>query len=478
MTIGKLLDCMRWGLCPRRSIPACLFLLSVSVSPGSCLARNEQDLQLETSILLVKPAVVLISDETAANVTVDCGTGPLQRLQPDPIYETGSGFIIHPDGYIATNGHVVTQFFDMNEVMMSQQFLERAVAQACGPALVKLPEPDRKEQLRALAASPANRGKVQLFKRLQVHLSTGEIYGAEIKAYSPAINPEALRAAASKSAAMGKKVEPERSGKDVAIIKIDAHDLPTIRLAASSTMLKLGEQIFVIGYPGVVLNHDFLSRKSQLEASITVGRVSGFKIDVTNRRVIQTDASITWGNSGGPAFNLRGEAIGVATFISTTLEGDQAIQGFNFLIPADSVREFARGIGVTPESDTLFMREWSQGVTAYFAGQYRRSVAHIDAALKIMAGFPDVERLRADAQMQASLNPGPLGLKRVVWFGLAGVASVVLLGVGIRVVRRRRSRQSERAVRFIEPKEMHRRHPIRRRLPGRSGPPRPGHFKR
>ena len=69
----------------------------------------------------------------------------------------------------------------------------------------------------------------------------------------------------------------------------------------------MGELIFILGYPGVVLNHDFLSRKSQLEASVTVGHVSGFKIDLTNRRVIQTDASITWGNSGGPAFNLQGE---------------------------------------------------------------------------------------------------------------------------------------------------------------------------
>ena len=119
----------------------------------------------------------------------------------------------------------------------------------------------------------------------------------------------------------------------------------------------------------MVLNHDFLSRNSQLEASVTVGRVSGFKIDLTNRRVIQTDASITWGNSGGPAFNLQGEVIGVATFISTTIEGDQAIQGFNFLIPVDTVREFVQQIGVVPEPDTLFMREWNQGVNAYFAGE-------------------------------------------------------------------------------------------------------------
>jgi len=230
----------------------------------------------------------------------------------------------------------------------------------------------------------------------------------------------------------------------------------------------LGEPIFVLGYPGVVLNHDFLSRKSQLEASVTVGRVSGFKIDLTNRRVIQTDASITWGNSGGPAFNLQGEVIGVATFISTTFEGDQAIQGFNFLIPVDSIREFARQIGVVPEADSLFMREWSRGVTAYFAGEYRRSLAHTDAALRIMAGFPDIDRLRADAQMQVDKSPRFIRLSKRFGFGLGAVAAVALLAVGIRTLWRRRSLPTPRATRRRRPL---RRGPLRRFGRPHAGPP-------
>lgn len=445
-----------------------LVLLGLWLLPQNGMAAGGQDVQLEASILLVKPAVVLLSIEVAADVTVNCGTGPVQRVQPDPIYETGSGFIIHPDGFIATNGHVVQRFYEMNRAQLSKEFLEKAVAQACGPALARVPDGTRKERLQAMVADPSNRGKVQLFKRLQVHLSTGEIYAAEVKAYSPAIKSEEAPPGGTRAAA-GTAVEPERSGKDVAILKIDTHDLPTVGLASSSANLKLGEPIFVLGYPGVVLNHDFLSRKSQLEASVTVGRVSGFKIDLTNRRVIQSDVSITWGNSGGPAFNLQGEVIGVATFISTTSEGDQAVQGFNFLIPVDSIREFAQQIGVVPESDSLFMREWSQGVTAYFAGEYRRSLAHTDAALRIMTGFPDIDRLRADAQMQVDKNPRFMPLGNKFGLGLGVVATVALLAIGIWSLRNRRLRQTPRTVRR---RGLFRRGPFRR-----PGPPRAGQSK-
>jgi hypothetical protein len=169
-------------------------------------------------------------------------------------------------------------------------------------------------------------------------------------------------------------------------------------------------------------------------------------------------------------FNLQGQVIGVATFISTTSEGDQAIQGFNFLIPVDSVREFARQIGVVPEPDTLFMREWNRGVNAYFAGDYRRSLAHTDAALRIMAGFPDIDRLRADAQARVDTTPRFMQLGKKFGLGLGAVAVVALLAIGIRTLRRRRSPPTPRAVRRPRP---FRRGPFRRSGPPRTGQTRP-----
>jgi S1-C subfamily serine protease len=414
-----------------------------------------EETQLEASILRVKPAVVLISSEVGAEVAISCGIGPIHQVRPDPLYETGSGFILHPDGFIATNGHVVERFYEMNEQRLAKEFLENAAVRACGPALAMVPEGARKERLRAIVNDPANRGKVRLVKKLQVHLSTGKIYAADVKAYSPAIKSEGVTAG--KSASEGGKPEAERSGKDIAILKIDERDLPTLRLAPSSRTLKLGEQIFVIGYPGVVLNHDFLSRKSQLEASVSVGRVSGFKIDVNDRRVIQTDAAITWGNSGGPAFNLQGDVIGVATFISTTLEGDQAVQGFNFLVPVEAVHDMCGMIGLTPNPDTRLMKEWEQGVAAYFRGEYQRSLGHLNNAERIMPGFPDIQRLRAYVQMRADKHPRFMQRGKTVGLGIGIVLAGVLVIVSAKRYAKARGNGGPAAVQRIGADEIRRR---------------------
>jgi S1-C subfamily serine protease len=206
-----------------------------------------------------------------------------------------------------------------------------------------------------------------------------------VKAYSPPIDPHLLPPDGS---------PPKPPMLDAAIIKIDASNLPVVPLARNVEQVYLGQELVTIGYPGVVLWNDFLSRRSRAEASVTFGRVSSFKLDVNERIILQTDAPITWGNSGGPAFDLNGDVIGVATFISTSLEGDQAIQGFNFLIPVDTIQAMARQIGLTPKADSPFMTEWDQALNDAVAGHLREALEHVDAADKIVPRLIDVWRTR------------------------------------------------------------------------------------
>jgi len=424
-------------------------LLAPLLAPASVLAGYEEA-RLEAAILRAKPAVVLISSEVGARVPVTCAPGPALPIDVEPFYETGSGFIIHPDGYVATNGHVVEKFYEMNEQRLGREFARRAAREACGPMLADLPERARRERIEAIADESLRQGGITLAKQLQVHLSTGRMYAAQVKAYSPALNPEGGEGVAGTGEAMP-------SGQDVAILKIEARDLPVVRLADRSAGLKIGEQLFVIGYPGVVLNHDFLSRRSRLESSVTVGRVSGFKFDLTDRRVIQTDAAISWGNSGGPAFSLNGDVVGVATFISTTLEGDQAIQGFNFLIPVDTVHEFARAIGLAPTGDSPFTREWERALMAFFGEDYGRALQHLEAAERLAPGLPDARSLRAEAQLALETAPWFASRAWRVGGGLGVGLGMALLLLGVRSAVSSRVRRLRRRVPRLSPDEVRRR---------------------
>jgi len=397
----------------------------------------------EARILRVKPAVVRIFTDVSAEVTLRCGEGPRHVVTPDPNRESGTGFIIHPDGWIATNGHVVKPVHDSDDEHVTS-FLRAASDKACGPGLARFSTQERTAHMQAILQDPANRAGVKLTKKLLVDLphklaegQTATPYPAAVKAYSPSIDPDRLPKDGGK---------PKPPMLDAALIKIEATQLPAVRLAPSIEYVHLGEELFVIGYPGVVLWHTYLSEASRTEASVTFGRVSSFKYDVNGRRILQTDAAISWGNSGGPAFSWNDRVIGVATFISTSLEGDQAIQGFNFLIPVDSIHELARQAGVTPQSDGAFMLEWRAAVNAYFGGRFRTALSHVEAADAILPGLSDVYQLRAHLQRLTEEHPWwdtelriATGTLLTVLAGAAAFVFFVVLGV--RTVRKRRQKR-------------------------------------
>jgi serine protease Do len=385
----------------KRWLRFCVYVFGVSgvLLPGFAAAGQrvlvERDAErAESMILRVKPAVVGIFTDVRAEVTIRCGKNDTYVVKPDPDTENGTGFVIHPDGWIATNGHVVKPVYK-DDAEHVATFLQAAADAACGPGLRKLPAAQRKARMQQIVNDPENRKGVKLTKRLEVFFQKRMVPGASmppgipavVKAYSPPIDPDALP--------KGGGIPPKgKQMLDAAIIKIEMTDLPTVDLAARDTHLHLGENVYIIGFPGAVLWHDFLSTESRAAASVTFGRVSGFKLDVNERWVIQTDASISWGNSGGPAFNRNGEVVGAATFITTTLEGDQAIQGFNFLIPVQTIQQMAKDIGLTPKADDPFSDEWERAIVAYFEGRFGEALERVEVAEKLFPGLWDVQRLR------------------------------------------------------------------------------------
>jgi serine protease Do len=108
---------------------------------------------------------------------------------------------------------------------------------------------------------------------------------------------------------------------DIAVIKIKANDLPTVKLGDSHG-LKVGEWVLAIGAP------------FGFENSATAGIVSakGRTLDSGYVPFIQTDVPINPGNSGGPLFNMRGEVVGINSQIYSRSGG---YMGVSFSIPID-----------------------------------------------------------------------------------------------------------------------------------------------
>ncbi len=125
--------------------------------------------------------------------------------------------------------------------------------------------------------------------------------------------------------------EDERT--DIALLKIDAEDLPTVEMGDSDEV-EVGEWVLAIGAP------------FGLDRSATHGIVSAIGRDLPNENYvpfIQTDAPVNPGNSGGPLINADGEVIGVNSQIYTSSGG---YMGISFAIPmnvamnvADQLRE-------------------------------------------------------------------------------------------------------------------------------------------
>lgn len=118
---------------------------------------------------------------------------------------------------------------------------------------------------------------------------------------------------------------------DIAVIKIDANDLPTVKMGNSKDV-QVGEWVIAIGSP-----YGF-------ENTVTAGIVSATSRalpDGTYVPFIQTDAPVNPGNSGGPLINMDGQVIGINSQIYTRTGG---FQGLSFAIPINVARNIEQQI--------------------------------------------------------------------------------------------------------------------------------------
>ncbi len=125
---------------------------------------------------------------------------------------------------------------------------------------------------------------------------------------------------------------------DIAVLKTDGN-VPAVAKLGNSDVLQPGESVIAIGSP-----------LGNFKNTVTVGVVSatGRSIDTGNgyqiEDLIQTDAAINHGNSGGPLVNLAGEVVGINTLVVRNTNSGDVAEGLGFAIPVNTAQAVAQQI--------------------------------------------------------------------------------------------------------------------------------------
>jgi len=171
---------------------------------------------------------------------------------------------------------------------------------------------------------------------------------------------------------------------DLAVLKVDG-EIPAVTTWGDSGELPLGSHVVAIG-----------SALGRYQNTVTAGILSGFNRELGPLRgLLQTDAAINQGNSGGPLINLAGQVVGINTMI--VRGGFQDAEGLGFAIPSNVAMKVVDQLIETGEVKPSFLGIQYQELNPQLASEAGLDIIHGALLQEIVAGTP------AD---QVQLQPG------------------------------------------------------------------------
>jgi hypothetical protein len=211
-------------------------------------------------------------------------------------------------------------------------------------------------------------------------------------------------------------------------MKLEQKNLPTLPLGDDAP-LRPGDRLYVLGYPGAATFHPLISKESITEPSFTAGTMSARKVSTGGFEVLQTDAAVTHGNSGGPVFDEHGKVVGIATFGSIS-QGNTELAGFNFIMPATLIKQFVDRSGAHPK-ESLFSTLYQKGLDQETGGKAKLALATFTQINQMAPGHPYVQQHIANDQSLIASGKGgssDRSSKTVVYVAIAAAAALLLLG--------------------------------------------------
>lgn len=338
--------------------------------------------------------------------------------------QKGSGFIINEDGIIATNGHVVKIYPEEGLITNLLQEGNKAFSTDLirGIYLSKGQTPAQNQLedfYREMNINPQylDRFLTEIFRLIEnkiISVRTGNekyyvnVGNEPVKIdyqkmsqgdFDGAIIPSSTTYSAkfldfnypnkySYAAIVNKNYH---RGADVALLQVDNafnNLFPALRVGSIEN-LREGSEIIVAGYPTLVEGEKdpraSISYKTSTKPTITRGIISSIKEDLSGKTVLQTDASIDHGNSGGPAFNSGAQVIGIATFTVESKTGN-----FNFLRESGELRELMSKNNIENKLGDL-TGFWRDGLNSFKRQRFGEAIKYFKKVENLSPSHPTVK---------------------------------------------------------------------------------------
>lgn len=363
---------------------------------------------------------------------------------------TGTGFLVGSQGHVATNGHVaandpldiaITKAFDdisngdsaifdalANKARITQSEVDSAPSQAEKLALIvnklyAIPKSSVKATNNIENILVSLSEEVPDIQQLRDDTRSREKYSeGEFLKRATLIDSDYRTIDGTSTGAF--------KASDVALLKVDLDNHPAVALGGLES-LSQGSEVNIIGYPGMASNNGLVEVK-QSRATLTYGRVSSIKNAIgSDNQLIETDATIGQGNSGGPVFNTSGEVVGIATY--TADGGGEGRGTFNYARDISDFKALASKASVDVVSLSSAQQTWVKGVKSFYEGKYSDAISKLGEAKSAYPGFARADQL-IDLATQRQSSGEEVNESKTLLLALGVVLFAVVSGVCVVVI--------------------------------------------
>ncbi len=340
-----------------------------------------------------------------------------------------TGSIVTPDGYIVTAAHCTNAPVDELQQDFVQQGLKPMLDAAVQKFLTDNPgfDSDQQQQL-------SNAVTAYLAGEAQLSNQTEALEGAM---FSNTSSGDRQAVAQPLSLVTQGNAPPSSTGpfgdKDVSIVKLDGYsNLPTLPVGSDAN-IDTGQQLYVDGYPAAA---DETTLQNLGTPTLSAGSISAKKTSDQGVPLLETTATVSGGNSGGPGFDQYGNMVGIVSYGGS---------GYNYLIGGSVVQEFLHEKNIQPRQSTT-TTIYDTALNDYYRHYYKRALPEFQQVKGLDPSHPYVDNFIQKTQTAISQGldqTPPLSTTEILILVVAGGVLVLVAGAGTTffIVRRRRSRQ-------------------------------------